>query len=83
MDPHLLAALSAAGGTGAVGYAIYQLRLYLQYRARMKFARHVFDNTMSTDGLAGLTQLARAERPVISLRAPKEQTEASGGGGSG
>jgi hypothetical protein len=44
----------------------------------MRFARYVFDRTQSTEGLAGLVELAKAERPVINLRSAPDQRVVEG-----
>lgn len=81
MDHQVLAVWSAVGGSGGL-YGLRQLRLYLQYRQRMKLARYVFDRTRSTEGLAGLVELAKAERPVISLRSTPDQADSARAQGS-
>jgi hypothetical protein len=75
VDHQVLVVWSAVGSSAGL-YGLRQLRLYLEYRQRMKFARYVFDRTRSTEGLAGLVELAKAERPIISLRSTPDREPA-------
>lgn len=56
-----------------LGLIIRSLFNFLDRRADRKLARHVFDQTRSTDGLRGYTELRKAQRmPIVGQDADKK-----------
>jgi len=60
-----------------LGLIIRSLFNYLDHRADRKLARHVFDQTRSTDGLSGYAELRKAQRIPIAGRDAHKKHEAS------
>jgi hypothetical protein len=52
-------------GLGAI---LVQVRLHLRDQADRKFARHVFDQTRSTDALDGHTRVIKERKPSVIIR---------------
>ena len=65
MDISVIVAVGSCATT--VGLMIRGLFNYLDRRGDRQLARHVFEQTRSTDGLNGYTKLRRAQRtPLVS-----------------
>lgn len=52
----------------ATGITIRGLLIFLDRQGDRRLARHVFDQTKSTDALAGYTKLRLAQRPRLGRR---------------
>ncbi|HEY5179922.1 MAG TPA: hypothetical protein VIJ07_09165 [Dermatophilaceae bacterium] len=79
MDSTVIAGVTTAG-LSALGLSLRRYFAYLERKQDLQFARHVFDNTLSTQALEGYTELRRAKRPVIFLpNRSKRQNEISEG----
>jgi hypothetical protein len=74
-----LEALLAGGGVLTfAGVLVRQVRVGLRDRGDRKLAKHIFDQTRSTDALDGYTQLVEARKPPLpALRKESKSDDGS------
>jgi hypothetical protein len=61
-------AIICTTSASAIGMTARSLLKFLDHRGDRQLARHVFDQTRSTDALHGYTELRACGQPIITLR---------------